>query len=72
MSRHTILSERARRNWHEGPVGAYIDVFAIWLQEQGYAQFTVHYFVRLAADLSRWLVRRRSSKYWPIVITAPR
>jgi site-specific recombinase XerD len=58
MSRHTILSDRARRNWHEGPVGAYIDAFTVWLQEQGYAQFTVHYFVRLAADLSRWLVRQ--------------
>jgi len=26
-----------------------------WLEAQGYARFTVRYFVRLAADLSRWL-----------------
>jgi len=57
MSRQTILSERAWKNWHEGPLGTYIDKFAAWLQEQGYAQFTISYFIRLAADLSRWLAK---------------
>jgi site-specific recombinase XerD len=55
MSRQTILSKRAWKNSHEGPLGAHIDTFAAWLQEQGYAQFTIRYFVRLVADLSRWL-----------------
>lgn len=57
MSRQTVLSERAWKNRHEGPLGAHIDAFTAWLQEQGYAQFTVRYFTRLAADLSRWLAR---------------
>ena len=55
MSHQTVLSERAWKNSHEGPLGVHIDAFAAWLQEQGYAQFTIHYFVRLVADLSRWL-----------------
>lgn len=55
MSHQTVLSERAWINSHEGPLGAHIDAFAAWLQEQGYAQFTIHYFIRLVADLSRWL-----------------
>jgi integrase/recombinase XerD len=58
MSRHTVLSERAWINWHEGPLGAHIDAFTAWLEDQGYARFTVRYFVRLAADLSRWLARQ--------------
>lgn len=57
MFRHTALSDRAQQNWHEGPLGDHVDAFAAWLQEQGYAPFTVHYFVRLVADLSRWLAR---------------
>lgn len=55
MSHQTALSERAWKNSHEGPLGSHIDTFAAWLQEQGYAQFTIHYFIRLVADLSRWL-----------------
>jgi integrase/recombinase XerD len=58
MSRLTVLSERARINRHEGPLGVHIDAFAAWLEAQGYAGFTVRYFVRLVADLSRWLGRR--------------
>jgi len=57
ISRTTVPSERAWKNRHEGHLGAHIDAFAAWLQEQGYAQFTIRYFVRLAADLSRWLTR---------------
>lgn len=58
MSRQTVLSERAWKNSHEGPLGIHIDTFAAWLYEQGYAQSTIRYFIRLVADLSRWLVRR--------------
>jgi len=57
MSHQTALSERAWKNSHEGPLGVHIDTFAAWLQEQGYAQFTIRYFIRLVADLSRWLTR---------------
>lgn len=55
MSHQTVLSERAWKNSHEGPLGSHIDAFAAWLHEQGYAPRTIHYFIRLVADLSRWL-----------------
>ena len=58
MSRTKILRERAERNHHEGPLGAYVDNFSDWLAAQGYAVSTIDYFVRLVADLSRWLVRQ--------------
>lgn len=57
MSHQTALFERAWKNSHEGPLGVHIDSFAAWLQEQGYAKFTIRYFIRLVADLSRWLTR---------------
>jgi site-specific recombinase XerD len=55
MTHQTVLSERAWKNSHEGPLGSHIDAFAAWLQEQGYAQLTIRSFIRLVADLSRWL-----------------
>ena len=58
MTRQTVRSERAWINWHEGPLGAHIDAFTTWLDQQGYARFSLRYFVRLAADLSRWLARQ--------------
>lgn len=58
MVYQTVLSKRAWKNSHEGPLGAHINAFTAWLQEQGYAQFTVRYFIRLVADLSRWLAHR--------------
>jgi integrase/recombinase XerD len=39
----------------EGPLAAYIDSFAGFVSDQGYALSSVHQRVRLAAGFSRWL-----------------
>lgn len=39
----------------EGPLELYINQFASNLNVQGYATFTIQYYVRLLAHLSRWL-----------------
>ena len=47
------------RRMREGPLGSLIDGFAAFLRERGHAKATARYQVRLAADLSRWLGRRK-------------
>mgnify|MGYP006282788595 CR=1 FL=1 len=42
-----------------GPLGPYVDEFAQWLAEQGYTRDITSRKIRLVADLSRWLARRR-------------
>jgi integrase/recombinase XerD len=39
----------------EGPLAAYICSFAYFISAQGYALYSIHRQVRLAADFSRWL-----------------
>jgi integrase/recombinase XerD len=39
----------------EGPLATYIEPFARSLREQGYARYSMHWQVRLAACFSRWL-----------------
>ncbi len=43
---------------HAGPLGRYVDSFAAWLSEQGYAKYTIKYRIRLVAALSCWMHRR--------------
>jgi len=38
-----------------GPLGRYIDAFAGWLFEQGYAKYSLKYRIRLVGALSRWM-----------------
>ena len=49
----------APRRFCRGPLAAYIDGFATHLSEQGYARSTAKEQLRLVAQLSRWLERRR-------------
>lgn len=42
-----------------GPLAAHISAFTSFLVNQGYAAFSAHLQTRLAADFSRWLIRRR-------------
>ena len=50
---HVILSPRP-----EGPLAAYISLFAEWLSEQGYALYSIYRSVLLAACFSGWLGQR--------------
>jgi len=43
----------------EGPLGNYIGSFATQLIDQGYAQYSIRYQLRLVADFSRWLEHQR-------------
>jgi site-specific recombinase XerD len=43
---------------HGGPLGSYIDSFAVWLSEQGYKKSTITYGLRLIGVLSCWMQQR--------------
>jgi integrase/recombinase XerD len=43
----------------EGPLGPYIDSYAAEMSSQGYAQHTSELQIRLVADFSCWLAKRR-------------
>ena len=47
------------RRLHDGPLGLYIDDYAAQLVEQGFSRVTALRTLRLVADLSRWLERRK-------------
>ena len=47
------------RRLHDGPLGLYIDDYAAQLVEQGFSRATALRTLRLVADLSRWLERRK-------------
>lgn len=47
------------RRLHDGPLGPYIDEYAAQLVEQGLDRSTGKRTLRLIADLSRWLERKR-------------
>jgi integrase/recombinase XerD len=44
---------------HEGPLGQYIDSYAAEIRAEGYAHGTAVLQIRLVADFSRWMVKRR-------------
>lgn len=46
---------------HAGPLGKCIDDYAAELRAEGYAQQSAELQIRLVADFSRWLARRRIS-----------
>jgi len=46
---------------HEGPLGTYIDDYAAELCAEGYAQQSAELQIRLVADFSQWLAKRRIS-----------
>src|SRR5262249_17241133 len=46
---------------HEGPLAKCIDDYAAELRAEGYAQQSAELQIRLVADFSRWLARRRIS-----------
>jgi site-specific recombinase XerD len=50
---------RIHRRMHEGPLGPYMDSYAAEIRAEGYAQHSAILQIRLAADFSRWLARRR-------------
>lgn len=50
-----------RLRMHEGPLGKYIDGYAAELRAEGYAQQSAELQIRLVADFSRWLAKRRIS-----------
>ena len=49
------------RRMQEGPLGKYMDNYAAELRAEGYAQQSAELQVRLVADFSRWLAKRRIS-----------
>lgn len=50
---------RTLRRMREGPLGAYVDVFARQLLNEGYARTSARYAMQLVADFGRWIGRRR-------------
>lgn len=50
---------RTVERMRSGPLGRHVDEFAQRLEEQGYKRGSVSCKIRLVADLSRWLARRR-------------
>jgi site-specific recombinase XerD len=49
----------AEKRSHDGPLGQYIDRFSEFLRDRGNSVATTQSQIRLIADLSRWLDRRR-------------
>lgn len=47
------------RRLHDGPLGIYIDAYESLLHEQGYSRTSTYVHLRIVADFSRWLKRRR-------------
>jgi integrase/recombinase XerD len=48
-----------RQRMHDGPLGAFIDAYAAEIRADGYAQHSAILRIRLVADFSRWMARRR-------------
>jgi len=55
MTDQFYTDQRVSDRLHGGPLGPYIDAFAGWLSEQGYAKFTITYGLRLVGALSCWM-----------------
>jgi integrase/recombinase XerD len=50
---------RIHRRMHDGPLGPYVDSYAAQIRAEGYARYSAILRIRLIADFSRWLARRR-------------
>lgn len=50
---------RTLQRIHEGPLGAYMDMFATYLHENGFARSSGRYRITVIAKLSRWLEQRK-------------
>lgn len=50
---------RTIERMRQGPLGEHIDAFAARLVEQGFRRLTGRFQIRVVADFSRWLERRR-------------
>ncbi len=50
---------RTIERMRQGPLGEHIDAFAARLVEQGFPRLTGRFQIRVVADFSRWLERRR-------------
>ena len=50
---------RIHRRMHDGPLGPYMDSYAAEVRAQGYARYSAILRIRLIADFSRWLAKRR-------------
>ncbi len=56
--RHVINDQVVLSRPLEGPLSAYIGLFANWGRQQGYAVYSLHRQVLIAACFSRWLGRK--------------
>jgi site-specific recombinase XerD len=50
---------RVHRRMHDGPLGSYVDSYAAEIRAEGYASYSAILQIRLVADFSRWLAKRR-------------
>jgi site-specific recombinase XerD len=59
MTHHFFRDPRTVQRLHEGPLGPYLDAFAAEMHAEGYTQETAELQIRLVADFSHWLAKRR-------------
>ena len=50
-----------QRRMHVGPLGEYMDSYSAELRAEGYSEHSAELQIRLVADFSRWLAKRRIS-----------
>ncbi len=50
---------RIQQRMHDGPLGPHMDSYAAELRAEGYARHSAIVQIRLVADFSRWLAKRR-------------
>jgi site-specific recombinase XerD len=50
---------RIHRRMHDGPLGRFMDSYAAEIRAEGYARHSAILQIRLVADFSRWLAKRR-------------
>ncbi len=55
MTNQLFKSQVTLDRLYTGPLGSYIDAYAVRLSEQGYAKFTINCRIRLVGALSRWM-----------------
>jgi len=54
-----LFGHIAPARYRVGPLAGFVDLFATWLGQQHYRRESARHKIRLVADLSRWLQRRR-------------
>lgn len=53
--KHAEDSQLVRPQWRAGPLADWLDAFADWVSAKGYALYTAHRMILLAACFSQWL-----------------